>query len=353
MTLTTLTQLDPKRKSFLLRSLYESKLITVESQNKPTDQSVLLLERADLTDVILGTTRDSRKDDFSRENYISWMDVNLAGVTLINASFRHVRLDCANFKNARMDSIDFSFSFNSLFPCFSIDRMCSIDFSGSSLVNANLNHTGFCGGHFHSVNLTLANLSHLECIDCSFNSAVFDRMEMSFASFRDFYSHKSGDDFTYTEFRDTVVHGTYFQTANFQESKWLNVSAQEITLDECSLNSVELNDCSFSNANFKYASFVEAKLSHIDLSLSTLRNVTFRDAEFYQVNFSSIVCHWCDFQGATFKSCIWNNSTFRHSNFRDSNISLEQLQQIVDFTGSVLPNGTRSENNNDIHRQMY
>lgn len=60
VTLTTLSQLDTKRKGILLRFLYNYKLITLDITSKPYDDSIILLGHVDLSEVTFSSSSTSQ-----------------------------------------------------------------------------------------------------------------------------------------------------------------------------------------------------------------------------------------------------------------------------------------------------
>lgn len=71
MTLTALNQLNIRRKSILIRSLHDAKLITVQQGSSKNSESILVLGVVDLRDIMLGSPRDS-PDEYPVNHYIHW-----------------------------------------------------------------------------------------------------------------------------------------------------------------------------------------------------------------------------------------------------------------------------------------
>jgi uncharacterized protein YjbI with pentapeptide repeats len=107
-TLTALNQLDIKRKSILIRSLYDAKLITIQRNSKSSHNSV---------------------DERTLYYYVDWYHLFLSNTILTNASFRHTILDCAIFSMSCMDSVDLSFAIHRQTNCFDTLRGFQRDFS--------------------------------------------------------------------------------------------------------------------------------------------------------------------------------------------------------------------------------
>jgi hypothetical protein len=84
---------DQQRENILVQSLYEAKLITLKITSKPLDKSVLEFRHVDLSDLTLGSSRDS-PDERPIHRYIDWYYLYLPYAILKNASFHHSNLDC-------------------------------------------------------------------------------------------------------------------------------------------------------------------------------------------------------------------------------------------------------------------
>ncbi|CAF3663161.1 unnamed protein product, partial [Rotaria sp. Silwood1] len=98
-TLAALEQLDPKRRSLVIRSLYELGLI---KSHLPNGEPLLSLKTADLTALNLSTTRKSLVD------WKTYEFVDFTETVLINASFRNLRIKNCLFKAAHLEASDFS-----------------------------------------------------------------------------------------------------------------------------------------------------------------------------------------------------------------------------------------------------
>ncbi|CAF2750983.1 unnamed protein product [Rotaria sp. Silwood2] len=95
-TLAALQQLNSKRKAFIIRSLYESGLIS----KSPPDG--LSLSSADMTGLDLGLEqRETTERAYFR-------CLNLRQTVLTQSSFRYLILSGADFQRAQMDNCDFS-----------------------------------------------------------------------------------------------------------------------------------------------------------------------------------------------------------------------------------------------------
>jgi uncharacterized protein YjbI with pentapeptide repeats len=93
-TLTTVNQLDPTRKSFLIQSFFEAKLIVNRyNTTNPYGPGIISLEEADLSEISFNNRA---------MKYLSLPNSNLTG-----AIFAFVGLSCVNFYNAILRNTDF------------------------------------------------------------------------------------------------------------------------------------------------------------------------------------------------------------------------------------------------------
>ncbi|UJR06639.1 hypothetical protein I4U23_010923 [Adineta vaga] len=100
-TLTTLLQLDSKRKRQVIIFLYETKLIAKES-----DYPSINLFDAELDNLDMNLPK-LRQSQYSVYNVLQ---IQLRGVSLINSSFRYRNLDFSDFSQADLSSSDFSWT---------------------------------------------------------------------------------------------------------------------------------------------------------------------------------------------------------------------------------------------------
>jgi uncharacterized protein YjbI with pentapeptide repeats len=181
-TLTALNQLDIRRKSILIRSLYDAKLITIQRNSKPDDSSILEVQRVDLSGITFGSSRNSA-DERTLYYYVDWYHLFLPNTILTNASFRHTILDCAIFSMSCMDSVDLSFAIHRQPNCFDTLRGFQRDFLNTSLIKANLYDANFYYNDFSSANLTLANMRQFYCQECKFSNIVLLQADLSSSIF--------------------------------------------------------------------------------------------------------------------------------------------------------------------------
>jgi uncharacterized protein YjbI with pentapeptide repeats len=340
MTLTTLNQLNTGRKSILVRSLYEAKLITLKMTSTPWDTSVLELGHIDLSDLTLGSLRDS-PDERPKYRYIDWYYLYLPYATLTNASFRHTLLDCATLSSGSMDSIDLSFATEANSKCFGIARAGQTDFSRTSLVNASLYKPHFSFTDFSFANLTFANIRHFYCLECSFFSATLYQADLSFSKIiNSFLVSQERLIFNDTNLKQAVIQEAHFRSMSFSKSDWSNVQASQIILWNCTFTNAIMKNCSLMKSAIDRSEFQNASLFGVDLSDAVLNNVSFVNSVMRNANMSFMKCNYCDFTNVTLEGAVLKNASLRHSIFFNCRVNASQLEEVIDLSGSTLPNGT-------------
>jgi uncharacterized protein YjbI with pentapeptide repeats len=345
MTLSALSQLDTRRKSILLRSLYNAKLITLKLTSKQSDASILEFVHIDLSDLTLGSLRDS-PDQRAKDRYIDWNYLYLPYSTLTNTSFRHALLDCATFELADMNSVDLSLATQANFKCFGKVRRGQTNFVGASLIKANLSKAHFRFTTFSGTDLTLANMRGFYCLECYFASAKLFQADSSFSMiFQGFVADQEKLDFRAANLSQAITHSTMFRSINFDKSDWSNVQASQILIGNSTFGNAIMKNCSFVKSTILECVFRNASLVSIDLSDAVLSNVSFVNSDMRNANMSYIKCNHCDFTNVTLQSAVLKNASLRHSNFLNCRVNASQLEEAIDLSGSTLPNGTVVESN--------
>ena len=157
-TLAALEQLNPARRTFLIRSLVEAQLVTYDPLGSASLYPIIDLSMANLTEIDLSITDETiflPKSDRSR-------CLAFDRAILNRASFHRRNLSGSTFINARLDYADFSFS--------SIDMLKYYNRTIASTVptifqDAHMNYANFYRASFSDVDFTFAqmigvNMSH-------------------------------------------------------------------------------------------------------------------------------------------------------------------------------------------------
>lgn len=352
-TLTALNQLDARRKSILIRSLYDAQLIILQPNSKQGNTSILELRGVDLSGITLGSSHTSP----IKLSFVYYSELNhlyLPFINLMNASFRHAWLDCATFTMAIMDSVDMSFAMHRQTFCLGTPRSFQREYAGTSLVKANLYDAGFYYNDFSSANLTLANMRKFYCLACKFSKAVLLQADLSFSIFfHDFYLGILQLDFTFVKLKQAVAHSAWFHTMNFTNSDWSYVQALKVIINNCTFADATMDNSSFVKSTIRQSIFQNASLYAIDLTDAVLHNVTFINSDMRNANLSSIKCDYCVFINVTLEGAVLENASFRYSIFRNCRINASQLEEAIDLFGSTLPNGTVEVTHRTTTQKLY
>ncbi|CAF1252253.1 unnamed protein product [Adineta steineri] len=340
-TLTALNQLDARRKSILIRSLYDAKLITLHQYVKSNDRAVLDLRQLDITDVIFGSSRNSPAQH-QRQQYIDWDYLWLPESILINASFRYTRLNCATFSHTILDSGDLSFTaHHRTFSCFNHFPNNSINFDSASLVNATLYNAYLVSANFFFANLTFANMRLFLCEGCIFWKAKLIKADLTSSKFSILSQQNTLHlNFREISLREAVAHSATFEIIDFEKSDWSNVQASKIIINNCIFFKAIMVNCSFVNSSIQHSIFENAILNKTDLSYAKLQNVTFINSDMRYTNFSFIKCTYCRFINVTLQDIILKNASLQYSDFYNSPINISQLEETISIVGTRFFNGT-------------
>ncbi|CAF0791064.1 unnamed protein product [Adineta ricciae] len=340
MTITALSQLDVIRKSLILRSLSEARLINLERKSQLFDESFLQLKRVDLTNTIFNLNLYSsiEKSDLM---YNYWNYLWLPESILTNASFRSVFLDCSVFSFSYLDFADFSFATSRAPICFDNDRETKIDFSSTSLINATFYRANFIAADFSNANLTFTNMRYLYCRDCKFISTLFIHVDLSFLHmFSTFYKIYMCL-FLSTTLNNVIIHSAVLGSINFTNSNWTNVYASYTLFRNNTLSYLTMKNCFLSNNKLYDTIFRNTTLYDIDMFNNTLQNVNFINNYMENINFSYIYCKFCYFTNSQLKKIIFIHASFIHSTFLHSHVNITQLiEEAKVLINVTLPNGT-------------
>ncbi|CAF0924820.1 unnamed protein product [Didymodactylos carnosus] len=288
-TLTGFSQLNPERKAFLFKSLYEVKLIT---NNDEFESAIVSLASADLTNIILGLPRDS--DVLPGFKGPCFTNLHLSGADLTNASFRGVRFSNITFANAVLDNADFGYT---------EDAGKFIDFQGSSLQSANFFNANYKVAYyiqFQGAKFNNARLMNFICVRCGFTSTIMQEANMTNAR---------------------------FTSCQFILTKMLNCIMVDIFIKNSTFDETDLTGCDMRGAIFEYTTFSEkTQLIGADMSLIELRHCDFSNTNLSGCNMTRAILNGTSFLNSNLSGCVGLNEW--------------QLRQTKSLAGSTLPNGT-------------
>ena len=340
LTVSTLKQLNAKHQAILLRSLYDSKMITLRPSDNLFAVSTIDLRQVNLSNVVFGLPSDVR-GEITHSQRILWYYLWLPYSILTNASFRGTSLDCASFESATMDSVDLSYTYHTNPQCVKPIHEGQTSFISASLIRASFYKANVRFTSFDLADLSFANMCELYCMHCTFSSAKLYHANLTSSFvFNVYISHSERLDFRKVNFSHAVAHSAHYRSINFDQSDWSNIQASKIIIDNSTFTNATLNNCSFVESLIFMSIFENANLRMVDFSEATLRNVTFINSNMSDANLSSMKCEYCHFNNVTFRGAVLRNASFENSNFVHCDIDMNQLEQVVDLSGSTLSNET-------------
>lgn len=350
MTLTTLDQLNIKRKRILLRSLHHAGLINLLKTENLFNGSIVNLEQVDLSHIQFGLSSD-QIDELPIYRYISWHSLWLPRTTLANASFRYTVLDHTTFTESIMDSVDMSFATHTL-------RQSRTSFVGASLIKANMSKVRFRFTDFSLTNLIRSQMDNFECIECHFSHSILTEVNLSYSIISHMFRFsKNPLLFDNTNFNHALIHSATFQVINFTESNWSNVQASQIGIYNSIFINTIMDKSSLTKSIIQYSNFEDMNFYETDFSYAKFYNVTFKNSNMYFVNMSYMSCEYCFFINVNFEYTIWTHISLRYSKFSDCSIDIDELlENSIDLVGSKLANRTNEYNlgeNNSLLRFLY
>ena len=320
-TLAALGQLNPPRRTLLIRGLYEAGLIQCNTSVHRSCQPLINLASADMTGLSLGLLPDDDVE-VGVDHTLAYTYLIFQQTILRNASFRGVDLSGSVFTRAKLDLADFSFS--------SVRRGESITFERAKLAGAT-----FDNAHW--------------------SSSVFNRSNLTSATFRRFASAASS-------FDQALLLGTVFEWAMLPNSSFTGAVLRRVRLVDTqlaksNLSSMEsIEECHFLRSNLSMASLVETsirnstftdgQLVRADLRRTRIEQTRFTGTDMQEIDFMKAILDRCTFQGVNMAHCHLLGAALHGTTFFNTNLSnctgltIEQIHQTRWMNSTVLPNGT-------------
>jgi uncharacterized protein YjbI with pentapeptide repeats len=323
-TISTFSQLNSNRRNFVLRLLYDTKLITYHSISDPTPIS---LDLVNLTDICL--IDGSIGQTLTR--------ISLEGAIMTNANFRGINFEGARFSRASLNYSDFS---NTTNMCVTDDHQCSESFSSTVYFEeVELMYGSFTGSIYHNVTFSSstmrnANLQFFECSSCDFFLA-----EMIQVDLKNVIINRSSFAFTILT-RANLNQSIFGRNIEFYATNLREVNAIHTHFIQCQFEYTSITNAIFEYTTFEDSTFQRANLSETSMRHSVFINVKFFDTQLIAANWQNVRCEKCIFNNVDFTLNDLSNSIFIDSDFRNSTISEDQLNQIASLKGSILPNET-------------
>ena len=311
-TLSALNRLDSRRKTYLIRFLYESKLIQyrLPNYNVPLSLYSSNLNDLDLTDSIPG-------------RYLLYL--SLDGCLLNRAQFYGTTIYGGNFRRSKLNNADFRSTINSLdkdflfelnlienFPLgliFDFADLTGVLFTSASYVNASFDQTLMKNTNFNS----------FFCDRCHFWSTLIQE-----SSFKDSIIRNSSFIFSRFEFVDfsqsiIEIQADFYQVSfhfvQLNRIKWDNVQFIASTWFKSSLDQSTLTNSSFNRA----------RMNEVSIRSSIFINVTFISANLTLTDWTKTRCERCSFVDADLTGSIFDSTIFIQVDFKNAKMDLKQL----------------------------
>lgn len=316
-TLTTINQLDLARKTFLIRSLFEAKLIV--NQKNMTDRegnAIISLKEANLSEINF---------DIGPLFYIS-----LSRTNLTRAVFHFAQLFCAHFHyailiEANLHEAEILFQRNSCFENFGYTM-----FSSAIMTKADLSQAQFIAADFTSAILDYANMQDFLCLDCLFYATRMYRSNLSFSTI------STNSILTLINATQVILHSAKFKEATFQDGKFSQSSGIGMKIERCLLTSTIFEGCIMHQASIDRSNFTQTQFNNIILTESRVTNVQFINSTIYSTNLTSTIFKQCVFINVNFTDTITQNASFLNSIFQQSFLTDEQRLRAASLDGSVF-----------------
>ncbi|UJR07525.1 hypothetical protein I4U23_011813 [Adineta vaga] len=311
-TLAALKLLDPSRRTYLIESLIEMKLVSYIDELSEFNLSPIIdLRTGNLTGVDL-----SGKDIGNINRICLAFDQTI----LNDASFHRTYLHGSSFIETKLNNADFSYSDNQYDErCKKQDDfMFSTSFAKSQMVNVNFSHTEFRQIDFSFANMFRADLSYSNLIDrVFFSNTILNSARL--------YHLKILSKLTL-----------------FGNTQMIGVDARYAIITEATFQGANLINSSLNYAKFYNSSFGNSNMTNCQLFNVELINVHFTNTILINANLSHLVClSECSFVGAIVIGVSLFNASILNSDLRNAKFTEEQLAEVKSFAGSILPNGTR------------
>jgi uncharacterized protein YjbI with pentapeptide repeats len=320
--LSAIYRLDRERRNFLVQLLYQSKLITYQSNDY---QPPVSLHSANLTDLDLIDECDN----------IKLVYLSLENTIMTKANFHKSHIHGGRFNNAILSNADFSGTHNSLSP----DENDDIDFTHnsyqSSFEHANLTSTSFVFAAYDNVDFSLAimqnaNLKNFFCENCMFSSTMMSKIDLQYGRIQ--YSS-----FMFAILDYANLYGSIFGIeVDFYEATMHNINATYTNFTQCELTGAKLSNTIFDHAVFINTIFSGAQMKNVSMEYTRIINGSFTNTDLSQSYWRYAFCQRCIFDQANFTNADLFGASFIESDFRNSTITKEQLKQIASLENSIL-----------------
>lgn len=382
-------QLDPSRKTHIVRFLYEASQL-INGQN-PLD-----LSTADFHGIQLGS-----EVQYSRMPGLYLFGTNLNNASfyrldLVNANFSQASLRNAAFLDINIERVDFSYAllfetyfkdsdisdsvfnnaniqystflnspvFHSTFTntvlrhvdlkyghLFEYCNFTNIRLAGWNLAHFTVSSSKFIRSYFHDMIFVSAKITHTYFIDSGFYRSHFWSSDFHYNRFENFeLNHIT---FTNTSLKNTIwtagdllnvsftganLGGAHFDTVHFQNVSFIEADAEEMRFMNGRLNASDFSRChcdkvELFETQLSITKFNQAKLNYANFSESLILNeVNFHGIDGIEAGFSQINLHGCNFSySRLINASFWRSGLIR-ADFTNAKVDG------IDFSCALLTN---------------
>jgi uncharacterized protein YjbI with pentapeptide repeats len=323
-TLSALNQLDPDRQRFLIRLLYDTKLITYDLSS---DRIPISLKSVNLTNLCL-------IDGFVEQTLTH---ISMEGAIMTKADFHGIILEGAIFNRAILTNADFS---NTTNVCLTDNLECqksndpSLYFENADLTNTSFSSSIYENVTFSSSKMENADLNSFQCISCVFIYTNMDRADL-----RNIFTENSL--FLFVRLRGANLDGSRFgENVDFHGADMREINAAHTHFTRCQFEYASMRNITLDYTTTKDSTLLGAQLLGASIQHGVFINVNFTHTDLREGNWQNVRCEKCTFHDADFSYADVSNAIFINSDFRNSTISEDQLNKAASLEGSILPNGT-------------
>ncbi|CAF1037614.1 unnamed protein product [Adineta steineri] len=302
-TFAVLSQLDSKRKSYLIRCFYENHLITYRQNDAP---QLIDLTSANLIELNLNAR------PLIQISQSLFQCVLIANTDLTDSSFKNLVLSGTQFQHSIMTQAILSSTVASIMSCDDNQNRVT-SFSRAYLSKANFEKSIYVAVDFLSVTMNNSNLKHFECTGYS-GPTQFRNSDLSKCNL----------------FQST------FENTSFVQSKLIEINANQAQFFQCDLSNVIMNNCILTQSQFNGSKLISANLNNCKINKVYMINVDFSFSTLINVDFSDSTCYSCRFNNTNLTGINFQNSILDKSYFTNSIFNQQQLIKAKSILGIHL-----------------
>ncbi|PKO16846.1 MAG: hypothetical protein CVU39_06415 [Chloroflexi bacterium HGW-Chloroflexi-10] len=216
----------------------------------------------------------------------------------------------------------------------------SVDFTGISLKNVNLEEADLADCIFdqtclRGADLTRAKLYGAKFLKADLQNAQIHQTNLATTTIKNCNFSNAG------LIMATLVG--YITETNFAKAKMRDMNIELTTFEECDFSEVDFTSSDFMGVNF----------TNCDVSNAKFRHAKFRGGSFHESNLSNTDFSGLDLSGVSFLNSDLSNARFEnYLDFRTI-VTYKQLAQAKHLEGATLPDGTIFHGNPQDLLEMY